>query len=75
MTTDEEIDRWLAWKDRERRKHRTMTLGEYIAWSRGGDAISHSSEANPFPGGLTILLNTPPIIGRASDSTDSRTGS
>jgi hypothetical protein len=61
-TTEE----WFAWREAERRKRRVMTVGEYRAWCRGGDAISSSAEANPFPGGLTILLGTPPIIGRTT---------
>ncbi len=57
-------DEWLAWRDAEKKKHRVMTLGEYMAWSRGGDLISHPTSSNAFPGGLTILFNTPPVIGR-----------
>lgn len=60
---EREIDRWLKWCDRERRKHRVMTAGEYDAWRRGGDAISSSGETNAFPGGLTIIFG-PSIIGK-----------
>lgn len=67
--TDEEIDRWLAWRDSERKKHRIMTQGEYMAWCRGGDAISSRHESNAFPGGITIDFSAPPIIGRAVDRT------
>lgn len=66
--TDEKLDRYFAWRDAERKKHRTMTWGEYMAWARGGDSISSSTESNPFPGGLTILLNTPSIIGTVTDN-------
>lgn len=62
------LDEWFQWRDLNRSKHRTMTLSEYAAWCRGGDAISHPSAANAFPGGLTIILNTPPIIGTVTDA-------
>lgn len=67
MTKEEEIDRWRDWRDAQRRKRRHMTYGEYLNWCRGGDGISSPCEADPFPGGLTIDLNTPPIIGRTSN--------
>jgi hypothetical protein len=60
----EELDRYFAWRDAMRRKHRTMTMGEYRAWLQGGDLISHPSKASNFLGGLTILLDTPAIIGK-----------
>ncbi len=66
MMETADLDHWWQWRETQRRKHRTMTLGEYMAWCRGGDAISSSSEANAFPGGLTILF-TPPIIGKVSE--------
>lgn len=64
--SQKEIDDWMTWRDAERAKHRFMTAGEYWAWCRGGDAISHPSSANAFPGGLTIDFSAPTIIGRAS---------
>lgn len=62
----DEIEQWLEWRKAERRKHRTMTMGEYAAWCQGGDSISHPSDANAFPGGITLVLNTPAIIGKTS---------
>lgn len=58
---------WERWRDEQRKKHRFMTYGEYLAWTRGGDAISSSASANAFPGGLTIDFSTPPIIGRTDN--------
>jgi len=65
MTT---ADEYFAWRDAERRKHRTMTSAEYAVWVRGGgDAISSPSQANAFPGGLTIIIGPEAsIIGRTS---------
>lgn len=67
MATKQELDEWFAWRDSQRRRHRVMTAGEYAAWIRGGDAISCSTEAGAFPGGLTIDFNGPAIIGRFED--------
>jgi len=60
----DELEQWQSWRTEQRKKHRTMTWGEYMAWCRGGDSISRPYEANAFPGGLTIHFNTPPVIGR-----------
>lgn len=52
-----EIDYFFNWRETERNKRRIMTWAEYQAWCRGsGDGISSSAEANPFPGGLTIIF-------------------
>lgn len=63
-----ELEKWWQWREAQRHKHRTMTRAEYMVWCRGGDAISSSTEANAFPGGLTILLDTPSIIGRTDNA-------
>lgn len=69
MTTkDDELDRWLTWRDQERRKHRFMAAAEYAAWCSVGDAISSPSDGNAFPGGITIDFNSPPIFGRVEDN-------
>lgn len=67
MTNEEENQLWLDWRDVQRSRRRVMTAGEYLAWTRGGDAISYSTDANAFPGGLTIDFRTPAIIGRFED--------
>jgi hypothetical protein len=64
MASQEELDRWFAWRDGERRKHRTMTMSEYLAWERGGDILSSPIESNSFPGGLTILFESSPVLGK-----------
>ena len=53
---DDELDDFFAWREANRRKHRTMTAGEYVAWCRSGDILSTPAEGNAFPGGLTILI-------------------
>jgi hypothetical protein len=60
------LEEIFAWRQTEKKKHRVMTWSEYTAWCRGGDSISHPSEANAFPGGLTILFDDTPfsIIGK-----------
>lgn len=58
------IDAFFEWRARQNRKHRVMTAGEHAAWLAGGDIISHPSNSGAMAGGLTILLNTPPVIGR-----------
>jgi hypothetical protein len=63
MALSKEVEDWLKWRDRERAKHRVMTVAEWEAWCRGGDAISHPSSASCFPGGLTILFGDG-IIGK-----------
>ncbi|WP_162918496.1 hypothetical protein [Taklimakanibacter deserti] len=65
--SEETFEQFWKWREEMRRKHRTMTIGEYMAWCRGGDAISCPSSTDAFPGGITILLNTPPIIGKVTD--------
>jgi hypothetical protein len=67
MSKEQEIENFFRWRDGMNRKHRTMTVGEYMAWCRGGDAVSHPSNSNALRGGLTIILNTPPIIGKVGD--------
>lgn len=67
MSISPEVEAWLKWRQRERSKHRTMTITEYMAWCRGGDAISSSAEANALPCGLTIELGTSAIIGRTNN--------
>lgn len=56
MSLSPEVEEWMDWRDRERRKHRLMTLHEYRMWCVVGDAISDPSTSNAFPGGLTIIL-------------------
>ena len=63
----DELDKWFEWRDRQRQRPRTMTLGEYECWCRGGDMISDPTTANAFPGGLTITFSGPAIIGRFAD--------
>jgi hypothetical protein len=58
------LDAWFDWRERMNNRHRTMTLGEYRAWQIGGDLISHPSNSNALRGGLTLLLKTPPVIGK-----------
>jgi hypothetical protein len=60
----EELENWLSWRDQMRQKHRVMNLGEYRAWCFAGDAISSPTCSSSFPGGLTITLDKPAIIGR-----------
>lgn len=67
ITVSKEAEEFFEWRKRERLKHRTMTWGEYWAWCRGGDSISSCHEANPFPGGLSIILKSPGVIGRTDD--------
>ena len=67
MSEVKTLEQWFDWRDAQRKRHRVMTAGEYFAWTRGGDAISHSTEANAFPGGLTIDFRGPNIIGRFDD--------
>jgi len=64
--TEMTLEEIFAWRQAEKRKHRIMTWSQYRAWIQGGDAISHPSTSNAFPGGLTIVPDdTPlPIIGR-----------
>lgn len=62
-----QIDDFFAWRDRQRKRHRVMTMGEYQAWKSGGDMISHPSNSNCFLGGLTLLVDTPAIIGRPNE--------
>ena len=52
MTPEEYFD----WAECERSKHRVMTAAEYRAWCKVGDAISHPSTGNSFPGGITITF-------------------
>lgn len=64
----DEIDKFFAWRESMRRKPRTMTIAEYSAWCRNGDAISHPSSANAFPGGLTITFGpSAGILGRVDE--------
>lgn len=63
MAERDEIDAVLERHEKLRQQHRVMTQAEYAAWCRHGDAISHPSSGNPFPGGLTITMG-PPYIGR-----------
>lgn len=60
----QKLDRYFAWREDMNNRHRTMTVGEYMAWQVAGDTISHPSNSNALRGGLTILLNTPPVIGK-----------
>jgi hypothetical protein len=64
MSTEAEIEQYFSERERLRRKHRVMTMGEYMAWTNGGDALSSSGVTNAFPGGLTILFNTPTYLGK-----------
>jgi hypothetical protein len=63
---DKELDAWLAWRERERNKHRVMTWSEYRAWCVIGDAISSPRENVSFPGGLTIEFGSG-VMGRTID--------
>lgn len=56
MPLSPEVEKWMEWRERERRKRRTMTAREYSAWLRDGDAISSPTATDAFPGGLTIIL-------------------
>lgn len=58
-----EAQAFMDWREIERKKHRVMTWAEYETWCHRGDAISHPSSSNAFPGGITIQFG-PPIIGR-----------
>jgi hypothetical protein len=61
----DKMDEYFEWRDNIRRQPRTMTMGEYLAWAKGGgDAVSSSCSTAPGWSELTILLNTPPVIGR-----------
>ncbi len=64
-----DAEKWLAWRETERRKHRVMTTEEYRKWARHGDVLSHPGEPSAFPGGITIVLNAddPPFYGRTTD--------
>jgi len=64
---DQQVEKYLKWRDEQRQRHRVMNLSEYTAWQRGGDAISCPSDSNAFPGGITIEFCEPPIIGRFSN--------
>lgn len=69
--TNDEMDQFMRWRDEQRSRPRVMTWGEYTAWHRGGgDVISSASETNAFPGGLTIKINTPAIIGGFKEDDD-----
>lgn len=56
MRDEMTVDEFFEWRKAERKKHRTMTMAEYQAWCRTGDAISHPCNSNSFPGGLTIVF-------------------
>lgn len=61
------VEDFFAWREEQRQKHRVMTLAEYSAWCRNGDAISCPTSSNAITGGLTIRLDASPIIGRVID--------
>lgn len=70
MALSPDMEEWMAWRGRERRKHRTMTIHEYRMWCVVGDAISYPSEGNAFPGGITIIFEkdrSDGILGKTSD--------
>jgi hypothetical protein len=71
-STSTQVESFFLWREEQRRKHRVMTWGEYAAWCRGGDAISSPSSSSAFPGGLTIIPDTPPIIGRVDDRSEGK---
>ena len=63
-----EIDAYFAARDRQRQKRRVMTMGEYVLWSRCGDAYDSPTNNDCFVGGLTIILDgRPPIFGHHED--------
>ncbi len=64
-------EEYFDWVERERRKHRVMTAAEYSAWYKVGDAISHPSTGNAFPGGITITFGPDDsIFGHTLKETD-----
>jgi hypothetical protein len=61
----DQMDEYFRWRDSVRSQPRTMTAGEYRAWAMGGgDAVSSPSSTEQGWSSLTILFNTPPVIGR-----------
>ena len=71
MSISAEAQEFFDWRDRQRKKHRTMTIAEYDAWCCRGDAISSPSCSNAFPGGITIIFGdrNNSILGKVSDET------
>ena len=51
-------ERYFDWREKQARKHRTMTMAEYRGWCRVGDILSHPSASNSMSGGLTIQFGT-----------------
>lgn len=62
-TKGRQLREFFEWRQEMRRKHRTMTWGEYNVWLVVGDIVSHPSSGNALAGGLTIRLNTSPVVG------------
>lgn len=62
MTKEEELDAYFAWRDGECKRDRIMTVGEYMAWARGGgDALSSSRSTRSGWRSLTIVFGQPVI--------------
>lgn len=68
ITISPEAERWFEWRSKERAKHRVMTSAEYFAWCRSGDVLSSPSDANAFPGGITIDFSDNGILGKTADA-------
>lgn len=65
IRVSKEAQDWFEARDRMHQRHRVMTFAEYHAWCAAGDALAHPSDANAFPGGLTIVFD-----GRSERSED-----